>query len=86
MYIYAHLLSITMSQVYQIQSAIFCEPCKECGARPILKLEKSQYIVTCPNNPNHYSTKPGLADVNDWNLKNKVHKVFDKEAPVQKAS
>ncbi len=75
-----------MAQIYQIQSAIFCEPCKECGARPVLKLEKSQYTVMCPNNPNHYSSKPGFADVTDWNLKNKVHKVFEKEASVQKAS
>ena len=40
----------------------------------------------CPNNPNHYTTKPGLADVSDWNLKNKAHKVFEKEGSVQKAS
>jgi hypothetical protein len=83
---YAHLLSVTMSHIYQIQSAIFCEPCKECGARPVLKLEKLQYTVMCPNNSNHYRTKPGLADVNDWNLKNKVQKAFEKEASVQKAS
>ena len=73
-----------MTQIYQIQPAIFCEPCKECGARPVLKLEKSLYIVMCPNN--HYSTKPGLVDVNDWNLKNKTQKPFVKDTPIQKAS
>ena len=73
-----------MTQIYQIQPAIFCEPCKECGARPVLKLEKSLYTVMCPNN--HYSTKPGLVDVNDWNLKNKTQKPFVKDTPIQKAS
>ena len=75
-----------MIQIYQIQPAIFCEPCKECGARPVLKLEKSLYTVMCPNNSKHYSTKPGLVDVNDWNMKNKVHQPFTKETLVQKAS
>jgi len=73
-----------MIQIYQIQPAIFCEPYKECGARPVLKLEKSLYAVMCPNN--HYSTKPGLVDVEDWNFKNKKQKPFVKDTPIQKAS
>lgn len=73
-----------MTQIYPIQAAIFCEPCKDCGARPVLKLEKSKYTVMCPNN--HYSTKPGLIDINDWNLKNKAQKSFTSSPSVQKAS
>jgi hypothetical protein len=73
-----------MIQIYQIQPAVFCEPCKDCGARPVLKLEKLKYTVMCPNN--HYSTKPGLVDVNDWNIKNKIHNQFLDSNSVQKAS
>jgi hypothetical protein len=73
-----------MTQTYLIQPAIFCEPCKDCGARPIIKLENSKYTVMCPNN--HYSTKPGLIDVNDWNIKNKVHTKLSGIKSTQKAS
>ena len=73
-----------MINIYPIQPAVFCEPCKDCGARPVIKLEKSKYSVMCPNN--HYSTKPGLVDVNDWNLKNKIHNQFTDPKSVQKAS
>lgn len=75
-----------MIQIYQIQPAIFCEPCKDCGARPVIKLEKSKYSVICPNNPNHYSTKPGLIDINDWNLKNKNHMPFEHKTKAKRAS
>jgi hypothetical protein len=75
-----------MTEIYQIQPAIFCEPCKDCGARPVMKLTKGAYVVMCPNNPNHYSTKPGLINIEDWNLKNKVQKPFIGEPPAQKAS
>lgn len=74
-----------MSAIYQIQSAIFCEPCKECGARPIIEYSKGKYVVKCPNNKNHYQTKPGLVDIQDWNLKNKAHTPF-LTIPAQKAS
>ena len=73
-----------MSDILQIQPAIFCEPCKECGARPVIKQVKDKYSVMCPTNKRHYQTKPGLVDINDWNLKNKVHNPLGQ--PSQKAS
>ncbi|MDN3582187.1 hypothetical protein QWZ17_15005 [Mucilaginibacter flavus] len=30
-------------------------------------------MVRCPKSSSHYQTKPGLVDINDWNLKNKIH-------------
>lgn len=57
----------------QIQDSIFVEPCKDCGERPVVEQQKGLFIVRCPKHNSHYQTKPGLADINDWNLKNKVH-------------
>jgi hypothetical protein len=71
-----------MIKIYQIQPAIFCEPCKDCGARPVIKLQNDKFTVMCPNNPGHYNTKPGLININDWNFKNKGQKGF----AMQKAS
>jgi hypothetical protein len=62
-----------MRNFVQIQENIFCEPCKDCGARPVIEQHKSKFIVRCPKDKNHYQTKPGLIDIEDWNLKNKVH-------------
>ena len=75
-----------MPHIYKIQPAIFCEPCKDCGARPVIKQVKGKFIVQCPNNESHYSTKPGLVDVKDWNLKNKKQISFVNNTPAQKAS
>jgi len=61
-----------MKNFVQIQGNIFCEPCKDCGARPVIEQVKGSFIVRCPNNSEHYQTKPGLVDINDWNLKNKA--------------
>ncbi len=75
-----------MNEFFQIQPNVFCEPCKDCGARPVIQQVKDKYVVLCPNDKNHYSTKPGIIDVNDWNLKNKKQKPFVNTAPAQKAS
>ncbi|WP_279629780.1 hypothetical protein [Mucilaginibacter endophyticus] len=29
--------------------------------------------MRCPKNKSHYQTKSGLIDIDDWNLKNKIH-------------
>jgi hypothetical protein len=61
-----------MGDFVQFQEKIHCEPCKECGARPVIEQSKGAFIVRCPNSKAHYQTKPGLIDLQDWNLKNKV--------------
>ena len=60
-----------MKDFLQIQPAIFCEPCKDCGARPVVEQLKDKFVVRCPNEDRHYKTKPGLINIADWNLKNK---------------
>lgn len=75
-----------MPQLYQIQPAIFCEPCKDCGARPVIQQIKDKFVVLCPNDKDHYKTKPGLIDIKDWNLKNKKQIPFVNNTPAQKAS
>jgi hypothetical protein len=62
-----------MKGFIQIQANIFVEPCKDCGARPVIEQQKGHFIVMCPKSDNHYQTKLGLVDIDDWNLKNKVH-------------
>jgi len=62
-----------MDKFIQIQPSIFCEPCKECGERPVIQQVKGKFIVRCPKSKSHYQTKPGLVDIKDWNTKNKVH-------------
>jgi hypothetical protein len=69
-----------------IQPFIFCEPCKDCGARPVIEQVKSQFVVRCPNDKKHYSTKPGLINIKDWNLVNKIPIHLVTESPAQKAS
>jgi hypothetical protein len=84
-YLFIFNLFLSMSNFLSIQPAIFCEPCKDCGARPVVEQIKGKFIVKCPNNKNHYRTKPGLVDIQDWNLKNKVHTPF-LNIPAQQAS
>ena len=74
-----------MSDFLSIQPGIFCEPCKDCGARPVVEQIKGDFIVRCPNDKKHYQTKRGLVDIQDWNLKNKVHTPF-LNIPKQQAS
>jgi hypothetical protein len=75
-----------MSDYLQIQPNIFCEPCKDCGARPVIDQVKGKFIVKCPNNKKHYSTNPGIIDISDWNLKNKVQTSLGNNPATQKAS
>ncbi len=76
-----------MSNFISIQGGIFCENCKDCGARPVVEQIKESFVVRCPNDKKHYKTKPGLVDHNlkDWNLKNRVHAPMV-GLPAQKAS
>lgn len=60
-----------MSITYNIQPNIFCENCKDCGARPVIEQVKGGYMVVCPNDKKHYRTKVGLINIDDWNLKNR---------------
>jgi hypothetical protein len=60
-----------MSITYNIQPNIFCENCKDCGARPVIEQVKGGYMVVCPNDKKHYRTKVGLVNIDDWNLKNR---------------
>lgn len=62
-----------MDKFIQIQPNIFCEPCKDCGERPVIQQVKGKFVVRCPKNKSHYQTKSGLVDINDWNTKNKAH-------------
>lgn len=62
-----------MKNSIHIQGNIFCEPCKDCGSRPVIEQRKSAFIVRCPKDSTHYQTKPGLVDIEDWNLKNRAH-------------
>ena len=56
-----------------IQKNIHCEPCKECGARPVVEqLPKAKFKVLCPTCGIRNSTPPGLFDVDKWNLLNLV--------------
>lgn len=63
----------TMSIFIEIQPQIHCELCKDCGARPVVEQIRDKFIVRCPDNNKHYKTKPGFVDIQDWNLKNKIH-------------
>ena len=77
-----------MTTFLQIQPAIFCENCKDCGARPVVQQVKGKFMVLCPNDKNHYRTKVGLVDIQDWNNKNKQQKTIAITTPLsaQKAS
>lgn len=64
-----------MSNFVSIQSKIFCENCKDCGARPVVEQVKDGYVVRCPNDKKHYKTNIGTFEpcLKDWNLKNRTH-------------
>jgi hypothetical protein len=55
-----------------IPYTICCKSCIYCGARPIIALAVAEegYVVKCPNDNNHYQTKAGLIDIEDWNYHN----------------
>jgi len=73
-----------MARFIAIQDNIFCEPCKECGARPVIEQVKGAFVVRCPRE--HYKTKAGLINMDDWNLKNKAHPALGNAENPQKAS
>jgi hypothetical protein len=64
-----------MSDFIAIQGNIFCENCKDCGARPVVEQVKGNFVVRCPDDKKHYRTEPGLFDTSlqDWNLKNRAN-------------
>jgi len=64
-----------MAGSIQIQPNIHCEPCKECGARPVIEQSRKGFSVACPTSKKHYSTAPGLVNIEEWNR-------FNKKSPV----
>lgn len=61
-----------------IPTSIQCQPCKHCGARPVIVVaEKNEYIVKCPDDDAHYQTVPGLIDIEDWNIHNTILPVIE---------
>ena len=75
-----------MEKFIQIQASIFCEPCKECGERPVVEQVKGKFVVRCPKSKSHYQTKSGLVDINDWNTKNKTHAPLGNKTANKQAS
>ncbi|NOW97101.1 hypothetical protein [Mucilaginibacter sp. SG564] len=75
-----------MGAIIPIQENFFCEPCKDCGARPIIEQIKGAFTVRCPNDKTHYKTKLGLVNIEDWNLKNKTYPPLGNTKNPQKAS
>lgn len=61
-----------MSKFLKIQPSIYCENCIICGKRPVISQIGAKYVVRCPTDVEHYRTKEGLIDIDDWNRKNKV--------------
>lgn len=60
-----------MKGYINIPKSINCKACKYCGNRPIIALAGLDgYVVKCPVDPTHYHTKPGLIDIDDWNIHN----------------
>ncbi len=56
-----------------IPESIYCKPCKECGARPIIaQVDDIGYVVKCSKDDRHYQTMPGLIDIEDWNRNNNI--------------
>ncbi|WP_426585704.1 hypothetical protein [Mucilaginibacter sp. R-33] len=64
-----------MFESIQIQPNIHCEPCKECGARPVINQTRKGFVVTCPTNKKHYETAPGMVNIDEWNR-------FNQKSPV----
>jgi hypothetical protein len=76
-----------MEKFIPIQANIFCEPCRECGERPVIAQVKGKFVVRCPKSRLHYQTKSGLVDIEDWNIKNRPHSPLgSKETSKKKAS
>jgi hypothetical protein len=61
-----------MKGYVNIPKSIYCKVCKQCGSRPVIAVWGNGYVVKCPQNDTHYQTKPGLIDIEDWNIHNSV--------------
>jgi len=61
-----------MKGYVNIPKSIYCKACKQCGTRPVIAVWGSGYVVKCPHDDAHYQTKPGLIDIEDWNIHNTV--------------
>ncbi len=54
-----------------IPESVSCRTCKFCGSRPIISMTTiGEYVVKCPISDNHYQTRPGIIDIEDWNAQN----------------
>lgn len=65
-----------MSVSITIQPNIHCEPCKECGARPVVEQTRKGFQVGCPTSKKHFTTQPGMVNIDEWNRYNKVPPVL----------
>ncbi|AYL96795.1 hypothetical protein [Mucilaginibacter celer] len=75
-----------MSESISIQPNIHCEPCKECGARPVIEQTRKGFVVVCPTDKKHFTTKPGLVNIDEWNRANKKSPVLNAPQYKNKAS
>lgn len=75
-----------MAEPIQIQPNIHCEPCKECGARPVIEQSRKGFLVTCPTSKKHYATAPGMVNIDEWNRFNKKSPVLTSTPYNSKAS
>jgi len=69
-----------------IQNNINCEPCKNCGTRPVVEqLPKSKFRLLCPNCKGKNATASGLVDIEKWNMMNAKHSIKADGVGLQKA-
>lgn len=60
-----------MNKFIKIQESIFVEKCIICGSRPIIEqVPGGKFIVRCKASADHYSSKPGMVDIESWNRHN----------------
>ena len=75
-----------MSESISIQPNIHCEPCKDCGARPVIEQTRKGFVVKCPTDKKHFSTNAGLVNIDEWNRANKKSPVLNTPLYKNKAS
>lgn len=68
---------------FSIQPNIHCEPCKECGARPVIEQTRKGFVVKCPTSKKHFSTQPGMVNVEEWNRYNKKTPVIGNQIKIK---
>lgn len=60
-----------MKGFIHIPQSIAHKMCRHCGGAPVIVSDgKGGYIIRCLADENHYQTKPGLIDIDDWNFYN----------------